>query len=216
MLVMQLFSQQIQRSFIRNQIRKNVMLCKYQFPFPQGLNICSFHYLKKKKKKSIIFQEKWSVTINLCISVQKTNKQTSIARLCCAVVVPPRIIEQPMLEDTSKKHQVQPFMGKRSQDEINTLSNCILKTSKHGKFYVFLGRFQRLIDPILKNFFLFFGLSFQDKATLNATCTHCPLSSPCASLDRESLCSLCSHSLSTGITKYWNTRSKDLTSSLLQ
>jgi len=33
---------------------------------------------------------------------------------------------------------------------------------------------------------------YQDETSLSATCTHCPLSSPCGSLWRESLCPLCS------------------------
>ena len=34
-----------------------------------------------------MYQEKWSAITNVCISIQKANKQTNIVRLCCIVVV---------------------------------------------------------------------------------------------------------------------------------
>ena len=106
-----------------------------------------------------------------------------------------RIIEQPMLEGTTKDHLIQPFVGKRASMRLSsTLPNCILETSSGRHSTMSLGRlFHWLITLIVKNFCLISRWNIS-----GAACTHCPLSS-CGFLWRESLHLLCSCPLSTGV-----------------
>lgn len=81
-----------------------------------------------------------------------------------------RIIEQAMLEGTSKGHQVEAFWEEVKL--FGTLPNCIMKISSDGNSAISLGKlFQQLTVPIVKNFFL---ISRQDLSWCSLV--HCLLS----------------------------------------